>query len=102
MGVPVWTAEMGMQLFGPPNVSGWTHGRAWINSGNLIARFNLANSMSSRDFMTDQYCDGLIANGHVDSDKDVAGVIQDFCTPVLPPRLRPRGDHGRGGFLGAR
>ncbi|MBI2480467.1 MAG: DUF1800 family protein, partial [Planctomycetia bacterium] len=89
MGAPVWTAEMGMQLFGPPNVSGWSYGRAWINSGNLIARFNLANSMSSRDFMTDEYCDGLIAKGYVASEKDTAGIIEFFRARLLQTDLRP-------------
>ncbi len=88
MGVPIWTAEMGMQLFGAPNVSGWTHGRAWINSGNLIARFNLANNMSSRDFMTDEYCDNLIAMGHVDSEKDTAGIIEFFRARLIQTDLR--------------
>ena len=89
MRVPVWTSEMGMQLFGAPNVSGWTHGRAWINSGNLIARFNLANNMSSGDYMTDEYCDKLIANGHVKSGSDSAGIIEFFRARLLQADLRP-------------
>ena len=88
--VPVWTTEMGMQLFGAPNVSGWTHRRAWINSGNLIARFNLANNMSSVDYMTDEYCDNLIASGHVDSQTDTAGIIEFFRARLLQTDLRPR------------
>jgi hypothetical protein len=87
--VPVWTSEMGMQLFAAPNVSGWTHGRAWINSGNLIARFNLANSMSSRDYMTDEYCDNLITSGHVDSRADTAGIIEFFRARLLQTDWRP-------------
>jgi len=90
MGAPVWTAEMGMQLFGAANVSGWSHGQSWINSGNLIARFNLANNLSSRDFMTDEYCDGLIAKGHVDSYKDTAGVIEFFRARLIQTDLRPQ------------
>ncbi|MDP6553734.1 MAG: DUF1800 family protein [Pirellulaceae bacterium] len=87
--VPVWTSEMGMQLFGAPNVSGWTHGRSWINSGNLIARFNLANNMSSNYYMTDQYCDDLITKGHVDSLTDTAGIIEFFRARLLQTDLRP-------------
>ena len=88
--VPVWISEMGMQLFGAPNVSGWSHGRAWINSGNLIARFNLANNMSASDYMTDEYCDRLIANGHVDSQTDTGGIIEFFRARLLHTDLRPQ------------
>ncbi|MBM3998567.1 MAG: DUF1800 domain-containing protein [Planctomycetes bacterium] len=89
MGVPVWTAEMGMRLYGAPNVSGWEHGRAWINSGNLIARFNLAGGMSGADFMTPAYCDRLIAQGHVDSESDTEGIVEYFRARLLQAELRP-------------
>jgi hypothetical protein len=81
---------MGMQLFGAPNVSGWPHGQAWINSGNLIARFNLANNMSSNYYMTDQYCDDLISKGHVDSLHDTAGIVEFFRARLLQTEMRPQ------------
>lgn len=31
-------AQMGMSLFDPPDVSGWKHGDAWINSDTLLKR----------------------------------------------------------------
>lgn len=35
--------QMGLTLFEPPNVAGWLHGRNWLSSTALIARYNFAN-----------------------------------------------------------
>jgi len=35
-------ANMGMQLFEPPNVGGWTPGAAWFSTGTMLARTNFA------------------------------------------------------------
>ena len=40
-------AEMGMDLFFPPNVAGWPSGLGWINSGTLLQRFNFARYLAS-------------------------------------------------------
>jgi hypothetical protein len=37
---------MGQKLFAPPNVKGWDGGKAWLNSGTLLARHNMAWSMT--------------------------------------------------------
>ncbi|MFQ5927827.1 MAG: DUF1800 family protein, partial [Terriglobia bacterium] len=36
------TASLGQQLFRPPTVAGWAHGRSWITPGLLHARGNFA------------------------------------------------------------
>ncbi len=36
------TAFLGQDLFDPPNVKGWDGGRAWITTGQLLARYNVA------------------------------------------------------------
>ncbi len=33
-------AQMGQELFQPPNVKGWDGGRAWINTSTLFIRYN--------------------------------------------------------------
>lgn len=38
--------DMGMEIFRPPNVSGWKHGRAWTSSGSLIQRFKYARRVA--------------------------------------------------------
>jgi uncharacterized protein (DUF1800 family) len=34
-------AQLGQDLFYPPNVKGWDGGRAWINANSLLIRYNL-------------------------------------------------------------
>ena len=38
-------AQIGQQLFYPPNVKGWDGGKAWINSATLIGRVNLVHRL---------------------------------------------------------
>lgn len=64
--------SMGMQLFSPPNVAGWNHGRMWINSTNLVTRFNYANRLSGTAIMTDAKCDALIPSVVANTDDDAA------------------------------
>jgi len=40
-----WTTRMGQDLFYPPNVGGWSEGRAWLNSQTIIARANFAAAL---------------------------------------------------------
>ncbi len=39
------SANMGMQLLEPPDVAGWLHGKQWLSSSALIARYNFANQL---------------------------------------------------------
>ena len=36
------TRSLGQDLFAPPNVKGWDGGLSWINTANLLARYNYA------------------------------------------------------------
>ncbi|MEX0679503.1 MAG: DUF1800 domain-containing protein [Pirellulales bacterium] len=54
-----WMTRMGQDLFYPPNVGGWSEGKAWLASGAIVARANfltalvegrLAQSGAARDF----------------------------------------------------
>ena len=42
-----WCARLGQDLFYPPNVGGWTGGRAWISTQALIGRANYAAALAS-------------------------------------------------------
>jgi uncharacterized protein (DUF1800 family) len=44
-----WMAAMGQDLFYPPNVGGWTGGRAWLSAREAIGRINFARSLASGD-----------------------------------------------------
>ena len=39
------TAQLGQNLFAPPNVKGWSGGEAWINSTTLLARKQLLDRL---------------------------------------------------------
>jgi hypothetical protein len=39
-------AAMGQDLFAPPNVKGWPHGRAWLNTATLLERNNFARQVA--------------------------------------------------------
>jgi uncharacterized protein (DUF1800 family) len=40
-----WSARMGQDLFYPPNVGGWSGGRAWISTRAMIVRANYAAAL---------------------------------------------------------
>jgi uncharacterized protein (DUF1800 family) len=44
-------AQLGQNLFAPPNVKGWPGGEAWINSSSLLARKNFAERLFRADEM---------------------------------------------------
>ena len=41
-------ANMGQQLFEPPDVGGWTLGAGWFSTAAMLARMNFASSLISR------------------------------------------------------
>jgi uncharacterized protein (DUF1800 family) len=41
-----WSARLGQDLFDPPNVGGWTGGRAWISTRAMIGRANYAAALA--------------------------------------------------------
>jgi len=53
VGKPILGAmtRMGQRLFYPPNVKGWDGGAAWINSGTLLTRENLASTLCANPQM---------------------------------------------------
>jgi hypothetical protein len=44
-------AQLGQNLFAPPNVKGWPGGEAWINSSTLLARKGFAERIFRADEM---------------------------------------------------
>lgn len=45
-------AQMGMDLFEPPNVAGWPGGLRWITSSTLLERLEFAKNLTSSDSQT--------------------------------------------------
>ena len=75
--------KMGMTLFNPPNVSGWRHGRPWINAEYLLNRYQFLERTAQR-FVTDEAIDDLILiNGGVLDPTDNVGMRDYFLKVIL-------------------
>jgi uncharacterized protein (DUF1800 family) len=84
-----WMSRMGQDLFYPPNVGGWNEGRAWLNSGAIVARANFATALVSGQ-LTLQHSDlGLAGLVEKNTEKpDMAHAIQwlaELLFGGLPP-----------------
>jgi uncharacterized protein (DUF1800 family) len=55
-----WSARLGQDLFGPPNVGGWPGGRHWLTPRTLIGRANFASALvNGRLFQRQEPFDAL-------------------------------------------
>jgi uncharacterized protein (DUF1800 family) len=45
--LPALLEAMGMTLFDPPNVNGWSNGLPWLSSGQFLARFEFAQLLAA-------------------------------------------------------
>lgn len=43
---PAGLKEMGMELFEPPSVNGWNNGLPWLSTGQMLARFEVGQSIA--------------------------------------------------------
>lgn len=75
--------NMGMAPFSAPNVAGWDHGEAWINSGAVIARQNYANRLSNSALFTDAICEAIITDGYASGYGDSTALIDYFRGRLL-------------------
>jgi hypothetical protein len=51
------SAQLGQNLFYPPNVKGWDGGKAWINANALLTRYNLPNALILASLAADEAAD---------------------------------------------
>ncbi len=87
--LPAILEEMGLSLFEPPGVEGWTHGPAWLATSRLLARFELAQAV----------CDGgdpkawkfkpkkLFPKGAADTD-EIVGFLLERLRIEVPASTR--------------
>lgn len=73
---------MGMQLFSPPDVSGWRNGRPWINAEYLLNRYSFLERLTERQ-LSDADIDELkiINGGEVNPDN--YGNIRDYLLTIV-------------------
>ena len=87
---------MGMQLFEPPNVSGWKGGNGWVSAGKIVERFNYGDYLfwhvNSRPGFSERWSnwiDNVIADPDTEirGVNDLDGMIDFACNRLLhqPP-----------------
>jgi Protein of unknown function (DUF1800) len=69
-------AAMGQDLFAPPNVKGWPHGKAWLNTSTVLMRNNFAQQ---------------VASGRVADEVFDFPTIEGPIPPFPPPAREPQG-----------
>lgn len=75
--------DMGMRLYEPPDVSGWLHGKSWLSSSALIARYNFANQVDT--WMLQYYSSGQAwLDALPPAYDDHAGMISHITDLLLP------------------
>ncbi len=71
-------ANMGQQLFEPPDVAGWATGNAWFSTGAMLARMNLAASLA----LNQRFNLGRTAAAHGESPERLLAYFLDRMAPA--------------------
>jgi len=71
------TANLGQDLFNPPNVFGWPGGRSWLTSRAIIGRSNFASALIN----------GELHSSHTPFDAAVLAERHNVCAEKLLPQL---------------
>jgi hypothetical protein len=79
-----YAANLGQDLFHPPNVGGWPGGRSWISTRSMIGRFNFAVALAGGESVgRGEPLDALgLARRH-DRGGDLEAVVGHFAELVL-------------------
>jgi uncharacterized protein (DUF1800 family) len=79
-----WTANLGQDLFYPPNVFGWLGGRSWITSRSVIGRTNFVDSLVKGSLRNPASpVDGLALMNKSASARNLTDTIEFFSKLVL-------------------
>jgi uncharacterized protein (DUF1800 family) len=70
------SAQLGQNLFYPPNVKGWDGGRAWINANTLLSRYNLPTTLSKANGVREERMMAITAANMDDMAMDSKGMQQ--------------------------
>ena len=83
-----WIAQMGQDLFYPPNVDGWTDGRAWYTTRSAIGRANYAAALVSGEAvgLSGAFDPGALAarHGHELDRRFFARLLRGAESPEVP------------------
>jgi uncharacterized protein (DUF1800 family) len=86
-----WLAEMGQQLFAPPNVKGWEGGKSWLNTATLLARDNFAFAVTNGSMNAVSNVSRLVESEKCKGPDDIVRVLTDaLLQGGVRPELRAR------------
>ena len=85
-GLAALVRNMGMGVFEPPNVGGWVHGEAWINSVSLISRYNLAERVARTDIMNTDFLNAYFKDAPNTLNSEI---LDEFRERLVQDTLRP-------------
>src|SRR4051794_41395532 len=71
-------ANMGQQLFEPPDVAGWDLGPSWFSTGAMLARMNFASTLTSNQ----RFNIAAAASGKGTSPEALLSFYLDQITPA--------------------
>ncbi len=83
-----WLASLDMELFAPPNVSGWSEGGAYVTPGRLLNRIKVVDDLVFTSAATDQLHSVqamnpmMSANGQQEARVKVRLAAEDYQGPV--------------------
>jgi len=66
-------ANMGQNLFDPPDVAGWDLGRSWFSTGSMLARMNFASALAANQ----RFNLAASAKGNADSPETLLAFVLD-------------------------
>ncbi len=84
-----WAAQLGQDLFYPPNVGGWPGGRAWISTRAVIGRANYAAALIAGDPVGRPGFDALAFARRHGHGADLDSTLAFFSELLLGTRLSP-------------
>jgi uncharacterized protein (DUF1800 family) len=87
-------ANMGMQLFEPPNVGGWPTGAGWFSTATMLARSNFGSSLVSGQKA--QLAAALATAGETQQ-----GLLSALASRITTAPLDPNPQQALGSYLAA-
>ncbi|MFK7853453.1 MAG: DUF1800 family protein [Granulosicoccus sp.] len=63
----LWQAELGMDLFAPPNVAGWKEGAAFVTPGLLLNRYRMIDSLLATPVAATSGSQSITMQGELES-----------------------------------
>jgi hypothetical protein len=77
-------ANMGQNLFDPPDVAGWDLGRSWFSTGSMLARMNFASFLAGNQ----RFNLAAAARGNASSPEVLLSFVLDALkTPAFDPDI---------------